>query len=331
MLDDERQPKTDWLKEKGWAAVPAEEPFGWYRSESISRAIREQGHRHCYAVCFDKAIDAIGDYHAYQLAATPDDLGKFSASNRLFPFAMLTEDADFLITGDSHTHYIVSGPREFVGQAIGSPFWTARLNFFEYATDPRVFKGRYGIDIGRKYFGFNGRIEPQPGDTVSTETLAQLSEFLSDLTALSLDAVQARGWVAVPVTFPMSEAEAEWLSAGLSSLGHKECVAISTGLETETVVRFNATAEDLHAFFQQVHSGRVLLFSELLDFVIVLEPQLFYVLCGTPEFVQRVIGLPIAEARKLFAEDAREMRHNTADESVIGRFRWAVEYYGVKT
>ena len=126
-------------------------------------------------------------------------------------------------------------------------------------------------------------------------------EFLSTPTEFRIDALQTRGWIAVPMEERISDAQAEAIARAASVLSSKTAVGVTTEPQVDPeALELSLTAEDIHFFDAHIMLRAFLLIPDTKEFAILEQGDFFYVIAGPAKFMEVAIGGSIASARTEF-------------------------------
>jgi hypothetical protein len=136
---------------------------------------------------------------------------------------------------------------------------------------------------------------------------AMAEEMLDEPDEVSLEWLRKHRWAAVPMEDVIDRQAAEWISEATESISLREAVAITTesGVHTECF-KVPLSTDGLTDFERSLHLRYFALFPEDREFLVLHEANYYYIVAGTPEFVERAGGGSIEQMRKRFVAYALE-------------------------
>jgi hypothetical protein len=330
VLEDAYDFSLDWIADKGWAVIPRPDRINRRDAEWIAAAASELGYDSCDAISTEYET---GAGIAYTVPMTPRGIAVFS-SDSIGAFALFPQDLAFMILSMGDLHFLAAGPRDFVRRAVGCSFRTARRVFLKEqmslkSWEPRTWQKmttvskRYALCEGKS--GVAG-----PGDPVldllsqgkipepSRDALRSIEKvpYSDDLRALRskivpmvdsrcrvrVEALNERGWVAMPVNADMNDMDAEWIAQAAKDLGCTYCYAIPCrGNQDMPVYKASMKQDVVLAFYGMFYLQNYLLCPPELEFAIIGESRHHFVVMGTTSFVESAVGATLETAADALA------------------------------
>jgi hypothetical protein len=133
------------------------------------------------------------------------------------------------------------------------------------------------------------------------------SKFLVNPIELSLKALRARNWTAVPVLEGLSRKRARLLASAARGMGATEAIAVCTEPQFDPEAFVVPFTENEILYFDADRLLRAfLLIPTDENFLLLHQGDYFYVLAGSPRFVGDALGQAIETAREVFTREAGE-------------------------
>ena len=134
-------------------------------------------------------------------------------------------------------------------------------------------------------------------------------ELLSGSAEFSLGALARKGWIAVPVRDWITDEQATLIAAAAQKVGVQIALSVTTSPKAEVEAnRVPLTEEGILEFDANCKLRPFLLVSEGREFAILHEGDYYYLIAGTPGFVEEAVEGSIEDARAAFETYARAAR-----------------------
>jgi hypothetical protein len=123
----------EWLKQKKWFAIPVPDSINSMDAEWIANAAQKLNHTECFALSTDLEQESV----CLKIKMTQEALldFEFNPYYSTMNFVLFPKDISFAIMRENGYYFVVAGEYNFVHQAIGCSFRTARMMFLNYIND----------------------------------------------------------------------------------------------------------------------------------------------------------------------------------------------------
>jgi hypothetical protein len=135
LVDEPAHLNLEWIRQKGWIAVPVESALHFSDADAgfLAQAFQAMECPEVFAI----ATEPLANFpNCFVVTTSTDGLLEFSRNCGHFNFVLLPGDRSAAVLCTVYDYFLVSGPSSFVGRAVGGDIAAARARFDEVASDP---------------------------------------------------------------------------------------------------------------------------------------------------------------------------------------------------
>jgi hypothetical protein len=140
LVDEPAHLNLEWIRRKGWTAVPVESALHFSDADAgfLAQAFQAMECPEVFAI----ATEPLANFPNCLVVTTSNEgLLEFSRDCAHFNFVLLPGDRSAAVLCTVYDYFIVAGPSSFVSRAVGGDIAAAQARFDEVASDP-WWKGR---------------------------------------------------------------------------------------------------------------------------------------------------------------------------------------------
>ena len=299
------------LVNKNWAAITLFEEIFYEYLPWITELLQ----KHNQTILHCVIIDERNSHQVYEIDLNTYTLAQFCLDFTISFYAITSSAFEFVILKESFDHFVIAGNLLYVREIARTSLHSVRYKFLDDV------ESTYMAEVYRKYKRINGEIPVESGKDANL-LLANTNNILHNRRQLSDEWISRNNYSVVPFQLPLSTLQRDWIAQAIEQSCFSDIHAVS--IDKDLVFKLQILIDDIPIIFSQLRDDYLLITNTTSDFAILKYRTLYYLVVGSPQFVEVVTGesiyLAFEEFSSFINDNNHDMQTNQVLQSVLKKY-----------